>query len=263
MNKDNIDSPTPYNEINSVIQIFLEKVRTILGDYFMGLYLYGSLAGGDFDPNRSDIDFLVVTKDKLPESLISELEKMHLQLNSSECRWLTRLEGAYIPMDAVRVYSPTGPACPLVNKNEFLVACPESDWVINRYILYTRGVVITGAPLQIIIDPVQPEQLREAVLTLLGQNWMPWSTNAALFRSDEYQPYVVLTMCRALYTLRHGTVVSKLQSAEWIIANSDQRWTNLIKQALDWHYGEPVGDIGQTQEFIRYTLKEAGLTKKI
>jgi hypothetical protein len=251
--------PTPYDDINLFLQILLDNVRAVLCDYFTGMYLYGSLAVGDFDPGRSDIDFLVVTSEVLPDNLISDLGTMHSRMYESGLEWATKLEGAYIPMDAIGVYSPTGPACPLVNKKEFLVACPESNWVINRHVLYTSGVVITGPPLQTVIAPVRPKQLREAVLTLLRNNWIPLLDDSDFFLGTGYQPFVVLTMCRALYTLKYGTVAPKSRSAEWVIANSDRKWTKLVKQAMAWHYGDPPGDIGQTQEFMRYILGEAGI----
>lgn len=251
--------PTPYHDVNLVLQNLLDNVRTVMDDYFIGMYLYGSLASGDFDPGRSDIDFLVVTSEELPDNLVSDLKTTHAHIYESGLEWAKKMSGAYIPLDAMRKYSPTGSACPLVNRDEFLVARPESDWVIIRYILYTSGLVIVGPPLQTIIDPVQPEDLRKAVLTLLRNNWMPWIHNADFFNGVGYQPYVTLTMCCALYTLENGDVVSKRRSAEWILAKSDKRWTNLIKQAMIWHYGDPPGNVEQTQEFIRYILKEAGL----
>lgn len=104
--------PMPYRDVNLFLQILLDNVRAVLGDYFIGMYLYGSLATGDFDPNRSDIDFLVVTSNKLPNSLISDLKTMHTRIYESGLEWSTRLEAAYIPIDVMRVYSPTGPACP-------------------------------------------------------------------------------------------------------------------------------------------------------
>jgi len=251
--------PTRYEDINLFLQTLLHSVRAVLGEYFIGMYLYGSLASGDFDPGRSDIDPLVITSRGLPENLISDLEVMHKRIYKSGSEWATRMSGAYIPLDAMRAYSPTGPACPLFNRDEFLVARPDIDWVIHRHILYTSGVVIIGPSLQSIIDPVRPDELKEAALTLLRDNWTPWLDNSDFFLGVGYQPFVVLTMCRALYTLKHGTVVSKLRSAEWIIANSDRKWTRLIKQAMAWHHGDPPGDIRQTQEFMRYILKEAGL----
>jgi len=259
LNAENTISPTRYDDINLFLQILLDNVQSVLGDYFTGMYLYGSLASGDFDPERSDIDPLVVTSEELPENLISDLEVMHKRIYESGSGWAKKMSGAYIPLDAIRKYDSTGPACPLFNRDEFLVARPDIDWVIHRYILYTSGIVIAGPPLQSIIDPVRPEQMREAALVLLRNDWPRWIHNPDFFNGIGYQPFVVLTMCRASYTMKHGDAVSKRQSAEWVIANSDRKWTELIKQAMAWHYGDPPGDIRQTQEFMRYVLKEAGL----
>lgn len=259
MNADNNVSPTRYHDVNLVLQTLLDNVRAVLGDYFTGMYLYGSLASGEFDPGRSDIDFLVVTIEDLPDNLVSGLETMHTRIYESGLEWATKLEGSYVPIAAMRVYSPTGPVCPMINEGRFEVARQGIDWVINRHVLYTSSVVIIGPPLQTIIDPVRPEELQEAALTLLRDVWVPWLYNPDFFHGTGYQSFVVLTMCRALYTLEHGTVVSKLHSAEWVMVNSDRKWTELIKQAMAWHYGDPSGDIAQTQGFMRYILKEAGL----
>ena len=251
--------PTPYPDINQVLLTLLNNARTILDDYFTGMYLYGSLASGDFDLGRSDIDPLVVTSKELPDNLISDLKVMHRRLYESGSAWATKMTGAYIPLDALRKYNPTGPLCPLINRDEFLVASPEIDWVIHRHILYTSGVVITGPPLQSIIDPVCPEELKDAVLTLLRNNWTSLVHHTDIFLGAGHQPFIVLTMCRALYTLKHGSVVSKRRSAEWATANLDKKWTELIEQAIAWHYGDIPGDIGQSQEFMRYIFREAGL----
>ena len=251
--------PTPYLDINQVLLTLLNNARTILGDYFTGIYLYGSLASGDFDFGRSDIDPLVVTRKELPSDIVAELKSMHARLYKSGSAWATKMTGAYIPVDALRKYNPIDAACPLFNRDEFLVARPDPDWVIHRHILYTCGVVITGPPLQNMIDPVRPEELKDAVRTLLRNNWASFLRNTDIFIDAGHQPFIVLTMCRALYTLKHGTVVSKRRSAEWATAKLDKKWTELIEQAIAWHYGDVPGDIGQTQEFMRYIFREAGL----
>jgi hypothetical protein len=61
--------PTPYSDVNAVLDGLLSGVKQILGPRFVGMYLGGSLATGDFDPLRSDIDFLVVTTEDLPEDV--------------------------------------------------------------------------------------------------------------------------------------------------------------------------------------------------
>lgn len=69
--------PTPYPEANAVLQALLAGVQSVLGERLVGLYVHGSLAGGDFDPQRSDVDFLVVTTDELPGQVLAALEAMH------------------------------------------------------------------------------------------------------------------------------------------------------------------------------------------
>jgi hypothetical protein len=265
VNQERNISPTPYNDINFFLYILLDNSREVLDKYFVGMYLYGSLTSGEFDIKRSDIDFLVVTSEELPENIVSSLKAMHLALYESGTEWAGRLEGAYMPASALRAQDPTGPLCvrvnfnKLVRKTDFWVERPEARWVVNRHMIYTSSIVLMGPPIKTLVDPVQPQELKEAVITSLRNNWSPKVPNSSFFLGIEYQPFVILQMCRALYILKQGAVASKLSSAEWVIANSDPRWTDLIKQAMAWHPGDPSWDIGQTREFIRYVLKEAGV----
>jgi hypothetical protein len=259
LNKENKKFPTPYDDINAFLQTLQDNVQFVLGDFFVGMYLFGSLASGDFDPRRSDIDPLIVTSSGLPVKLISKLKIMHKHIYKGDSEWAKKMSGAYIPLNEMRRYNPAGPPCPLFNRDEFIVARPDIDWVIHRYVLYRNGITMFGPALKDIIDPVTPQQLQEAVLILLRNNWIPWVEKPDIFYGEGHQPFIVLTMCRALYTLKHCDVVSKQQSAKWVLANSDRKWSGLIKQAMAWHYGESRGDIGQTQQFMKYVLKEAGL----
>ena len=43
----------------------------------------------------------------------------------------------------------------------------ESDWIIQRHILRERGIVVTGPDPQTLIDPVSPDELRQAVVDVL------------------------------------------------------------------------------------------------
>jgi hypothetical protein len=49
-----INNPTPYPEVNTILQELLEGAMSILESHFVGMYLDGSLASGDFDQD-SDI----------------------------------------------------------------------------------------------------------------------------------------------------------------------------------------------------------------
>jgi predicted nucleotidyltransferase len=78
--------PTPYPDVNAVLRALESELRTILGPRFLGMYLSGSLAMGDFDES-SDIDVLVVTTDVLPEEVVCALVKMHERFSVTYPRW--------------------------------------------------------------------------------------------------------------------------------------------------------------------------------
>src|SRR5947209_15162244 len=96
------NNPTPYPEINALLKHLLTEVQRILGAEFVGMYLYGSLSGGDFDLESSDVDFLVVTEHVLPEGMVAALGEMHARIAASGLPWVDRLEGSYIPRAAIR-----------------------------------------------------------------------------------------------------------------------------------------------------------------
>jgi predicted nucleotidyltransferase len=138
--------PTPYPEVNTALQLLLSSVQAVLGEQFVGLYLYGSLATGDFDQDRSDIDFVVVTASELPASLIPALEEMHIRLAENGSKWAAKLEGSYIPRQALRQYNPADPPRPQFNEGRFYLGRHESDWIIQRHLLREHGVAVAGPP---------------------------------------------------------------------------------------------------------------------
>lgn len=246
-----------YPDVNTVLQTLREGAQSVLGDHFVGLYLYGSLASGDFSPQTSDIDFLVVTDTDLPEELIRDLEALHLRLWSSGSKWAAKLEGAYMPLPALRRYDPNAAPCPTVNEGRFYLDRPGSDWIIQRYILREYGAVVCGPSLKSSIDPVAPDDLRRAVAGILREWWRPMLDNPGWMRGREYEAYATLTMCRALYALEYGDIVSKRVAARWARQTQDERWGALIDRAAAWPQEPQPGCLSETLELIRYTIERA------
>ena len=249
--------PTPYPEVNAALAIFLAEVKAILKERFLGLYLYGSLATGDFEPDRSDIDFVGLTDGELPAETIQALEGMHARLYASGSKWLAKLEGAYVPQAMIRRYHPDDPEIPYLNEGHFYMAQQESDWIIQRYVLREQGVVVAGSGLRDWIDPVPVSEIRRSVLEFLHGWWEPMLDHPVRLESDEYQAYAVLTMCRALDTLETGVIASKLVSARRMQAALGETWSPLIERALAWRPGSEMNRFEQTQALIRYTLERS------
>jgi len=263
--------PTPYSDVNMVLQDFLSNIQTILGDRFRGMYLSGSLALGDFAAYRSDIDYVVVTDADLSSDLLLALRAMHADFNASDSPWATEVEAAYIPHDALRRYDPLHARHPHIERGAGEILDIDqlgSDWIIQRFILREHGVVIAGADPRTLIDPIHPEDLRQSVGTLMNTWWGPMRDDPApLFRANiGYQAYAVLTMCRILYTLDVGDVVSKPVAARWAQGMAHGRWDVLIERALAWrkdrHNALADDDVNETLALIQYTLERCQAMKQ-
>lgn len=61
-------------EVNEILGKLKFEVKEILDEQFIGMYIHGSLALGDFNPESSDIDFIVVTVGELQERTILALQ---------------------------------------------------------------------------------------------------------------------------------------------------------------------------------------------
>jgi len=247
-----MNNTSSHLDLIPVLEELLTRSRNLFNQQFVGLYLHGSLALGDFDPQHSDIDFLVITREDLPEDAISALEAFHEQLAAGSPRWGSDLEGSYIPLDAIRRHDPANAVHPHIERGGILrVEQHHSDWVLQRHIIRERGVVLAGPDPKALIDPVGPDELREAVLGLLWWWDLPLK-DSTLLDQDAYQAYAALTMCRILYTLHHGAVVSKPVAARWALAGPAEPWRGLIERAM--RHEVDRGTLDETKELIRFTL---------
>ncbi len=208
--------PTDYPEVNSVLRELLSGAQRTLGDHFVGMYLDGSLAIGDFDLDKSDIDFVVVTDAEVSEDTFGVLKTMHDRFAGGASKWGRELEGSYISQRALR-YDRRPAAHPYIDRGSVLAMVQQETgyWPIHRHMLREHGVVLAGPPPPVLIDPVAPEDLREAVRGILREWWTPMLTEGPRLQNGFYRCYAVLTMSRMLYTLRHGTIVTKPFAAQW------------------------------------------------
>jgi predicted nucleotidyltransferase len=252
--------PTPYPDVNEVLNLLLLHAKKILEDQFVGMYLYGSLSSGDFDPETSDIDFLVVTRESLSEKKIAELEAMHKEAWATSAKRAGELEGSYIPRDLIRRHDPDEPPCPTVNEGNFFVDQRGSDWIIQRHVVREMGVIVEGPDPKTLIDPVSPDEIRGAVLGVLDEWWFPMLDDASWLREhgNKYQAFAVITMCRVLHALEYGKVVSKPKAIRWAREHLGHPWRDLIDKAGATSRHETQEEfLDATLDFIRFVRTQA------
>ena len=250
--------PTPYRDVNALLQLLLERVRAVLGRDLVGMDFYGSLSSGDFDPESSDVDFVVATARTLPAAEAESLARMHAQIHASGLPWSRRLEGWYLPPDALRRHDPSDLRHPTIGMDwDFGVDELGADWTIQRHIVRERGVVVWGPNPKTLIDPAAPVDLRRAVVGTVLDFWAPQveGPEPEWLRTREYQAFAALTMCRILYTLERGEVVSKPEAAVWALRALPARWAPLVERALIWRHDPRPDDLTDTLRFIDYTVE--------
>lgn len=246
---------TKYKEVNDIIIVLLSKVKEILGEQFVAMYIHGSLAVGDFNVKSSDIDFLVVTKNGVSMDVFNSLKKMHLEILAMENKWANKLEGSYIPKQLLNTYEPPKEPRPYVNEGEFCLEHYGYEWILEQYTIREYGIAIEGPDPKNMINPISSADLKKVSLILLKNWWVPMVKDTSRLKESHYQPYAILTMCRSLYMYDHGAVVSKQVAAKWAINTVDKRWNLLIEKAMSWENGFSFDSMEETKEFIKFTLE--------
>jgi hypothetical protein len=246
-------SPTPYQEVNEFLGLLLTHQQTFLGNYFVGLYLGGSLALGDFNLSSSDIDFLTITSEPLPLEAIPELERLHRQLYAMPSKWGKKLDGSYVPQKILRYWSAGHPPCPFVEGDQFQVTTQGSA-VIQRHIIREYGVTIVGPDPKQLIEPVSVDEMRNALYDMVENWWRPELSNPSWIAQTPKQPFAILTMCRSLYILEHGDVASKAVAGRWAQTALGQQWVEPIEWALAWPRDAESDHTFATQHLIAFTL---------
>jgi len=263
--------PTPDPNLNRLLDVLLQDVQTILGSRFVGMYLEGSLANDAFD-QASDIDFIVVTEQDITDDIFLALRAMHDRIASLDARWGFELEGSYVGKQALRRKgelldllargAPEHPLYPNIERGRgerLKIAPHDESWVVHRAILRERGIRLAGPPPQTLVDPVSPTELRQAMLSVLSEWPGPLLEQPEKLGVWGLHTYVVVTLCRMLYTLHQGTVTSKLIAARWAQETLDSQWKPLIERAWVWRYQpQPTASAEEVEEtiaFVRYALE--------
>ena len=81
---------TPEPQLDGVLAALLSGVRAVLAGRFVGMYLHGSLALGDFD-RHSDVDFVVALDTTLDDAQLASLQALHARIYALESPWARHL----------------------------------------------------------------------------------------------------------------------------------------------------------------------------
>lgn len=257
MELEKIKNLTSYNHVNDVLYDYVKQVNKILGNNIIGVYLFGSLSYNDFNPDRSDIDLLVVVNKPLSPEEGEKIKELHLGLEKNYPSWKERIEGSYTPINLFSNVLPPKEPRPYFGGGEFYFEAPYgNEWLINDYLLYHKSIALQGPEFHALVNSIDIEEVRKASTRDLYQEWEPKLKEREWLDNSHYQSYLVLNLCRILYTVIQGDVASKTVSSTWVKNEYAPQFKNLIDEADKWRHGDEMKRQDKVLEFLKFVLNK-------
>ncbi len=197
---------------------FADACRDIFGSNLTGVYLHGSLAMGCFNPEKSDIDLLVVTDAPAEREQKRRLLELCVQLNEeappkglemSVVRRADCLKPVHpIPFDLH--FSPAHLDWYRRDAEDYLdkMNGTDPDLAAHFTITRARGVALCGAPVAEVFGEVPRADYFASILS---------DIESAAEDILENPVYVTLNLCRVCAFAEAGLVQSKREGGEWAL----------------------------------------------
>ena len=265
---------TPYRVLDEVLVDYAHTSRAVLGDNFVGLYVLGSLAIGDFDLT-SDVDFMIVTNRELSRGEVALVQSAHTKLIARDSRWVRHLEYSIFPLaklaEKSSPYGPDGRTDSVarqlwyfVNGGSMIERSDHDNTLVTRWTLRYRSKAVLGPEPAAFAPDVTADDLRQEIRnSMLG--WEKLFTPDSPHNNRFHQVFYVLNNCRAQQDLHEGKITSKREGVEWAKLHLDAQWQALIDYC--WHERQDPGiNVAQpadtqtfqrTVAFVAYTTRLA------
>lgn len=193
----------------------------------VAVWAHGSLAGGDYQEGRSDLDLIAVLPSITPRT-VWRLAKLHARLRAEplsrqlHCTYLTR------SADVGRRH--------LTWAHEELFKRPVTP--VTRRELHDFGLVLRGKGPAGLLPPVSDRELADFLVRDQRDFWRPTLDNAPLWTRDAWVDLGLLTLARATVTLREGRLISKREALDLLPGLGAP--VEVVEDIRGRRYGDPV-----------------------
>lgn len=220
----------PNDAADRLVAELVVALRAVLGRKVVGVYLFGSLVSGGFEPAVSDVDLLVATTTAIDGTEFAALRAMHDRFERERPAWKDRIEVLYSSLLGLRSFRERTSRLVVISPGDPLHTVDAGrDWLANWYLAREEGRTLFGPPPEELILPVTKAEFLAAIRAYARE----FGARPDRLRTRTGQSYAILTLCRALFTHRTGEHISKPNAADWA-ARELPEWAWLIREALRW-----------------------------
>ena len=245
-------------QTDGLIDGFVKRSKEILGEDLTGVYLHGSAVMGCFNPEKSDIDLIIIVNRPLHDSVKRAYMDMVIEYNA-----LGPAKGIEMSIVLREVCNPFVYPTPYElhfsaghlarykeDPDEYIHVMngTDKDLAAHFTTINKRGKCLYGAPIEDVFAEVPSSDYMDSI-------W--FDVEGAAEEITEYPMYLTLNLARVLAYKEDGLVLSKKEGGEWAIRHLPTEYHSLILDALrEYSEGaDVVYDEALAKRYAGYAIK--------
>lgn len=244
--------------VRTQVNNLVATLQQMLSGNLIGVYLHGSLAMGCFNPQRSDIDVLVVTCEgmtvEMKRDIVQYLLMHSLSPSPIEISFLVQkqIHPFKHPLSYDLHYSESW-------RERHMLALVDGTWhawndeqkcdddlAAHLTVTRARGICLLGEP---VLEALPAVPLADYATAIVGD------FNDANVERQDMPIYFTLNACRVLAYLREGHIYSKDEGGAWALKVLPAELHGVVEQALEAYRGpllDAVFEETALTEFAHY-----------
>lgn len=230
-------------EMERLVELFVERSRQILGEDLAGIYLHGSAAMGCYNPAKSDLDLIVVVRNRLSNGrkrafmdMVTELsallpctEETHAGIEMSVV--LQEICDPFVyPTPFELHFSAMHLAWYRRDPEDYIrkMNGTDRDLAAHFTVIRSRGRCLYGLPVEAVFGEVPAADYLDSIRDDIA---------GAREEIAGSTMYLTLNLARVLAWMSEGVVLSKKEGAEWGLRNLPAKYRPLLSSALEDYTG--------------------------
>lgn len=244
-------------------ELVLDKIeeyyKKILQDNLVGIYVHGSIAFNCFNWDKSDIDFIVVVKERLTKDSKLQVMKATAELNEiappkglemsvvlerycNKFQYPTPFELHFSNMHISWYKRDADDYCDKMNGT-------DADLAAHFTIIRKIGIVLCGQAIDEVFTEVPKDYYVDSIKSDIEDA-------KSLVMSNPV--YAILNLCRVLAFVRNELILSKEQAAKWGLNHLKDKYHDIINRAAQCYQSEERMTIEKrkAEEYCDYMLSQ-------
>lgn len=240
-------------EVEPLLERFTASVADVIP--LVALWAHGSLALGDFQPGRSDLDLVALVAADISDAQREQLRRTHEALIGDE-ELADKLHCSYVVRDQLA----NAGQCHVTWAMGELFERPVSP--ISRRELREGGLCLHGPEPATLVPAISDQELNDYVRAALRDFWYPKTAKPELWLREIWVDLGLLTLARASVTLQDGRLISKREALE-VLARLDAP-ADVVHDIYQRRYGteQPISEQWRLRRaHLARTFVRAGIAR--